>query len=181
MGSTQFWRDGDGYTSASKEDLSSTSVSIQMGRRGRHRSPSEQLAAAGFSTSRNGLPREVSPPSMRPPAGVAPPQRQQSLPPWSGPRSCPKCPPPFCTVAILGCCAGMVLEVWANGWAFQPLTCPATCADGQPCDEDGNACEGNLMLGPTMAVMDLLGAKNDAAIFDRGEWWRVFALSLIHI
>ena len=43
--STQFWRDGDGYTSASKEDLSSTSVSIQMGRRGRHRSPSEQLAA----------------------------------------------------------------------------------------------------------------------------------------
>ena len=178
--STQFWRDGDGYTSASKEDLSSTSVSIQMGRRGRHRSPSEQLAAAGFSTSRNGLPRAVSPPSMRPPAGTAPPQRQQSLPPWSGPRSCPKCPPPFCTVAILGCCAGMVLEVWANGWAFQPLTCPATCADGRPCDEDGNACEGNLMLGPTMAVMDLLGAKNDTAIFDRGEWWRVFACNWLH-
>ncbi len=49
-------------------------------------------------------------------------------------------------------------EIGENGWAFQPLTCPSTC-DGAPCYDDGTACESNLLIGPTLAVMYRLGAK----------------------
>ena len=93
--STQFWRDGDGYTSASAEDLSSTSVSIQMGR---------AAAARASSCGRRASPppttdcRAVSPPSAA--ARGRRHRSQQSLPPWSGPRSCPKCPPPFCRMIL---------------------------------------------------------------------------------
>ena len=52
------------------------------------------------------------------------------------------------------------------------MVCPRHC-DGWPCTEDGQPCEANLLLGPTVAVMERLGAKDDALIFDGGEWWRI--------
>ena len=36
------------------------------------------------------------------------------------------------------------------------------------------------MIGPSMATLDRLGAKNDVAIFQRGEWWRLFACGWLH-
>ena len=87
--------------------------------------------------------------------------------------------PWFCGVAFVACCAVFIAEVAENGWAVQPLTCPAQC-DGGACFEDGRPCESNLMLGPTMRVMDRMGAKDDAAIFDEGEWWRIFTCNWLH-
>lgn len=88
-------------------------------------------------------------------------------------------PPYFCYTACLVCAIVFVLEVNENGWRFQPLTCEATC-DGRQCNKDGTACEPNLMFGPTIAVLDQLGAKNEEAIFDRGEWWRILACNWLH-
>lgn len=36
------------------------------------------------------------------------------------------------------------------------------------------------MLGPKIAVLDKLGAKNDVAIFEHGEWWRLFTCNWMH-
>ena len=36
------------------------------------------------------------------------------------------------------------------------------------------------MLGPRMAVLDALGAKNDVAIFEHGEAWRLIACGWLH-
>ena len=67
---------------------------------------------------------------------------------------------------MLGNAAVFVLEIYANGMGLQPFQCPATCG-GNPCFEDGTLCEANMMLGPRIAVMDQLGAKNDLAIYER--------------
>ena len=66
--------------------------------------------------------------------------------------------PYFCALAFIACCAMFLAEIGENGWAFQPLTCPSMC-DGAPCYDDGTACESNLLIGPTLAVMYRLGAK----------------------
>ena len=81
--------------------------------------------------------------------------------------------PWFCGLATLGCTAVFLVEVRANGWALQPFVCAGAGPSGLPTHEDGSACEANLMLGPTIRVLDDLGAKNDRAIFERGEWWRL--------
>lgn len=92
----------------------------------------------------------------------------------------PEHTPYFCILAFLGNAAVFVLEIKTNGWKFQPFSCPATCADGSPCFEDGRSCEANPLLGPTVAVLDQLGAKNDVAIFQRGEWWRIATCNWMH-
>mmetsp|Transcript_18540 Transcript_18540/g.30997 ORF Transcript_18540/g.30997 Transcript_18540/m.30997 type:complete len:411 (+) Transcript_18540:199-1431(+) len=88
--------------------------------------------------------------------------------------------PWFCMIAILGCSAYFVMEMQENGWEFQPFSCPRQCPNGRPCNEDGSPCEANTLLGPTMAVMDRLGAKNDEAIFHRNEWWRIVTCNWMH-
>jgi membrane associated rhomboid family serine protease len=94
----------------------------------------------------------------------------------------PLMPPPrpvFCWLAICMCTGTFILQIQQNGWMFQPFTCPTTCA-GAPCNDDGSPCEANVMLGPSVAVLDRMGAKNDPAIFERGEWWRVLACNWLH-
>lgn len=80
---------------------------------------------------------------------------------------------------MIACFIVFLVEMGENNWVFQPLTCPRTCG-GRPCDEFGRLCEPNMMLGPTVAVMDRMGAKNDEAIFVRGEWWRIIACNWLH-
>jgi len=36
------------------------------------------------------------------------------------------------------------------------------------------------MFGPRVAVLDQLGAKDEVAIFARGEWWRILACNWLH-
>jgi len=115
-------------------------------------------------------PRPLPPPGPAPP----PPSGQPAVPSAVRPNR-----PYFCYVAMLGCIVTFIFEVRANGWEFQPLTCSSTC-DGRPCNADGTSCESNLLLGPRISVLDELGAKNDAAIFDDGQWWRVFACNWMH-
>ena len=82
--------------------------------------------------------------------------------------------PIFCLAAILANAGVFVVEIWVNGWQLQPFSCPSTCSNGMPCYEDGfTECEPNPMLGPRIAVLQRLGAKDDLAIFERGEWWRI--------
>lgn len=88
--------------------------------------------------------------------------------------------PWFCLLAVLACCILFLVEMAENEWKVQPFVCPASCA-GRPCYEDGAACEANPLLGPTTAVMDKLGAKDDVAIFEEGEWWRVVACNWLHV
>jgi len=87
--------------------------------------------------------------------------------------------PWFCACAFTGCCIMFVWEIARNGWKFQPFSCPAMCAFG-PCYENGEVCESNPLLGPTNAVMNELGAKNDDAIFADHEWWRVVTCNWLH-
>ena len=63
-------------------------------------------------------------------------------------------------------CLTLVQE---NEWEFQPFGCAAT-RDFGPCDANGSPCEANPLLGPSTAVLDKMGAKNDVAIFEEGEW-----------
>eukprot|EP00965_Chrysotila_dentata_P186763 6166628-Pleurochrysis_carterae.AAC.1 len=77
--------------------------------------------------------------------------------------------PWFSALAILGCVGVFVWEIGANGWLFQPFVCEQQCGFGA-CNADGTPCEANLLYGPKIAVMDALGAKNEAAIAERGEW-----------
>lgn len=77
---------------------------------------------------------------------------------------------PYCMVLALVACAGcFVLEMGANDWVFQPLSC----------DPRDTVCEPNLMLGPSVATMDRLGAKNDVKI-QEGEWWRIVSCNWLH-
>ena len=57
----------------------------------------------------------------------------------------------FFKIAHFACVIVFIAEIGKNGWAFQPLVCPATCS-GSPCYEDGQPCESNLLLGPTIQV-----------------------------
>ena len=84
----------------------------------------------------------------------------------------------YCIIALN--VAVFVFEIYSNDWQLQPFSCPAVCYGGAPCLEDGSPCEANPMLGPTVAVLDRLGAKNDIAIFERGEWWRVITCNWLH-
>jgi membrane associated rhomboid family serine protease len=79
--------------------------------------------------------------------------------------------PYFCAVVISGCFVVLLLEIEANGWKVQPLVCDASLGAG---------CEANWMLGPRKAVLDAMGAKNDVAIFERGEWWRLLTCGWLH-
>lgn len=84
--------------------------------------------------------------------------------------------------------AAFILEIRTNGWRFQPLVCPQQCKGETtsgaqfmfPCFEDGSRCQSNIMYGPTTEVMDQLGAKNDDAIFNQHEWWRVASCNWLH-
>ena len=87
--------------------------------------------------------------------------------------------PYFVWFACAGCTLIMIVEIGING-GFQPFVCARTDAAGISTNEDGSDCEGNLMLGPRIAVLDAMGAKNDVAIFERGEWWRVLACGWLH-
>ena len=81
---------------------------------------------------------------------------------------------------MLGCSVLFVLEVRENDWAVAPMSCPSTGAAGQPTYHDGTPCEANWMLGPPMAVLDRMGAKNDVAIYEGGEWWRLLSSAWLH-
>ncbi|KAL1504665.1 hypothetical protein AB1Y20_008445 [Prymnesium parvum] len=98
---------------------------------------------------------------------AAAPQRPSST--RSARPSLPKRRPYFCVCAIVACCSIMVIEIRENNWEFQPLFCSE--ADCQ---------EANPMLGPTARVMQHLGAKDDHAIFDDHEWWRIFTCNWLH-
>lgn len=87
--------------------------------------------------------------------------------------------PWFSLMAIVSCTIVFVFEIKENGWAFQPMACEAMCDFGS-CKADGSPCEANPLLGPTMAVLDKMGAKNDIAIFDEGEWWRIISCNFLH-
>ena len=89
--------------------------------------------------------------------------------------------PIFCIGALVINSGAFVYEIYSNNWALQPFACPATCLGGSPCFEDGAPCEANPLLGPTVAVLDALGAKNDMAIFERGEWWRIIVCNWLHV
>jgi hypothetical protein len=91
----------------------------------------------------------------------------------------PEGSPWFCLLVFAACVVVFVAEIGHNGWKFQPFVCPATCS-GSPCFDDGAPCQSNLLLGPTIQVMDDLGAKDDTKIFDDGEWWRVFTCNWLH-
>lgn len=83
-------------------------------------------------------------------------------------------PPCFIALASLASCVLMIVEMHANGWAFQPLTCPEADAD------DSTPCESNLMIGPRATVLDDLGAKNDVAILEHHAWWRLLTCTFLH-
>lgn len=36
------------------------------------------------------------------------------------------------------------------------------------------------MLGPAVHILDMMGAKDDVAIFSRGEWWRLLSCGWLH-
>ena len=87
--------------------------------------------------------------------------------------------PYFCCFASFTCCIVFFVELGANG-GFQPFACPTTGRTGMPAYDDGTPCEPNVMLGPSISTMDQLGAKNDLAIFERGEWWRLIMCNWLH-
>ena len=87
--------------------------------------------------------------------------------------------PYFCCFASFTCCIVFFVELGANG-GFQPFACPTTGRIGMPAYDDGTPCEPNVMLGPSISAMDQLGAKNDLAIFERGEWWRLIICNWLH-
>ena len=88
--------------------------------------------------------------------------------------------PLFCSLVLFFCTLMFLVEVANNGWQFCPLVCPSVGPTGLPTYEDGTPCEANLMLGVPMHVLDGMGAKNDVAIFEHGEWWRLFSCSWLH-
>ena len=100
-------------------------------------------------------------------------------PPWELPAHTEH-RPWFCTLTCAACTLVFVVEVAENGWTVAPFACPRMGPTGLPTYEDGSACEANWMLGPPMAVLDRLGAKNDEAIYHRGEWWRLCTSSWLH-
>lgn len=83
----------------------------------------------------------------------------------------------YCAVAL--CCLQFGVEMRQARWIFLPLVCPQKC-DGAPCGSDGAPCEANLLFGPSLSVLKLLGAKSGDAILVHGEWWRVFACNWLH-
>jgi len=87
--------------------------------------------------------------------------------------------PYWCYITFLINVAVFVVEIYENGWGFQPMACPASCL-GAPCYEDGSPCEANMMIGPRVMVLDRLGAKNDPKIFGEQEWWRVITCNWLH-
>ena len=87
--------------------------------------------------------------------------------------------PYFCWFCIAVCTVVMLAEVGVNG-GVQPFSCPAFGPAGLPVYEDGSPCEANIMLGPRIAVLDAMGAKNDVAIFEDGEWHRLLSCSWLH-
>ena len=46
-------------------------------------------------------------------------------------------------------------------WARRRFSCPTTGPTGLPANHDGSPCEPNIMLGPSISTLDVLGAKND--------------------
>ena len=92
-------------------------------------------------------------------------------------------PARFCALAFAGCVAGFTVEIWQNGWEFQPFWC-GTCDDGAQaggaCNEDGTPCEANVLFGPAHAAMVRSGGKLDRLIFEQGEWWRVLSCNWLH-
>ena len=76
--------------------------------------------------------------------------------------------------------AVFVLEIERNGWGIQPLSCAKTCPNGLPCNDDGTPCEANPLLGPAVATLDAMGAKNDVRILNDGQWWRIVSCNWMH-
>lgn len=123
-----------------------------------------------------GMPVSDPYPPPPPPVGIGELYRHAS----SSRRGPPPHKPIFCALAFVANVCVFVYEVYANDWKFQPFSCPLTCPDGRPCNDDLTPCEANPLLGPSTATLDRLGAKNDKAIFERGEWWRVFVCNWMH-
>ena len=88
--------------------------------------------------------------------------------------------PIFCALATGASLAiFFLLELPMEGGVL-PLTCPTLDATGLPAYADGSRCESNMMLGVSVSLLDRLGAKNDIAIFERGEWWRLLSCTWLH-
>ena len=94
--------------------------------------------------------------------------------------------PLFSQCVVLSCCIVFVVELGQNGWRVQPFSCPSTCQAFEDhtivvydCYRDESRCEANLMLGPSVSVLDAMGAKNSSAIV-AGEGWRILACNWLH-
>ena len=106
-------------------------------------------------------------------------RRQRAPRQWEA-VSWPEHRPWFCALVSIGCTATFLVQMASNEWSFQPLVCPAVGPTGLPTHDDGTPCEANLLGGPPIHVLDRLGAKNDGAIFERGEWWRLLVCTWLH-
>lgn len=74
-------------------------------------------------------------------------------------------------IIVIACVIVFIFEIRANGWSFQPLWCSP------------GACEPNLMIGPTAAVLNAMGGKNDALMFappPHNQWWRLATCNWLH-
>ena len=137
-----------------------------------HRTQEASARSAAASPPWPPRPPPVSVPSEWPAAieGASP---STAAPSRAAPCTIPRLP--FCLLASTTCVLAMLIEIGANGWGLQPMWCPHTGA----VDAHGE-CEANIMIGPRIRVLDALGAKNDVAIFEHGEWWRLFTCQWLH-
>ena len=140
----------------------------------RHPPPPAHRSEPGESLSE--LARRNPPPQQ--PTHLPPPRLERFSSSSGGGQNLHR--PYFCAFAFLLNVGIFVLEIRDNGWQFQPFACPAACANGSPCFEDGTPCEANPLLGPSISVLDQMGAKNDVRIFEAGEWWRIVTCNWMH-
>lgn len=140
------------------------------------RLPPDDLEHYDANTTRP--PRRVGAPTP----AAAPPASAAAARPSGG-----ALPPPrrafFCLSCAVASCAVFAAEMHANGWAFQPLVCDSSttvAAASSASSTPPPPCEANAMLGPSVRVLDALGAKNDVNIFEHGEWWRLLSCQWLH-
>lgn len=69
--------------------------------------------------------------------------------------------PWFCIFIMVFCITMMVIEIWQNGWKFEPF-------------------KQNPLFGPSSVVLMDLGAKRTKEIVEDKEAWRLFAPMVLH-
>ena len=142
-------------------------TSIQLSRpRARLERRSEQRRAPCFATSRDGLARRCAV-ARRFTQAARRHRSAQSLPPRSGPRSAkirPRVRARRGITSIRGRCAGMVSSADERVGVPPARDGLRHVADGPDAATRISRVRAISMLGPTMAVIDPVGARNDAAM-----------------